>query len=348
MVTDVSYLWETPKIRNMVTYIYHAYIGGDYFVNYADAPPRIKSKTAILERAGRYLGDETLLRFAAYQKALRNSISGTIIHNYTLFRDLITCFDPEKSGGSGVDGGLFKPPVTSWYPGMETVYAREPWTEKGPEGFFFSAKGHHNGVNHNHNDCGNFILYLDAKPVIIDAGVEAYTSKTFGPDRYSLWTMRSIYHNVPTINNAEQEYGLQYKAKDVLYSKEGSVVKFSMDIAGAYPEEAETEYYKREFVFDRELMVTDRYRLKSWKAPLELNLLCYDKPEIETAAGKIGLSGSVGLDYSAAALDTAIDEIRLEDSKICDDWQKDSIFRLRLILRGQDREGVILLRFFRS
>jgi hypothetical protein len=332
----------------MAAYIYHAYIGGDYFVNYADASPRIKWGSAVLERAGRYLGDETLLRFVAYQKALGNGISDTAIHRYSLFRDLITCFDPEKSRESGVNGGLFKPPAASWYPGMETVYAREPWTEKGPEGFFFSAKGHHNRVNHNHNDCGNFILYLDAKPVIIDAGVEAYTSKTFGPDRYSLWTMRSLYHNVPTINNAEQEYGLQYRAKDVFYSKEGSVVKFSLDIAGAYPEEAETEYYKREFVFNKELMVTDRYRLKSWKAPLELNLLCYDKPEIEAAAGKIGLSGSVGLDYGAAALDTAIDEIRLEDPKIRDDWQKDSIFRLRLILRGQDREGIVSLRFFRS
>jgi hypothetical protein len=140
---------------------------------------------------------------------------------------------------------------------------------------------------------------------------------------------------------------MQYKAKDVAYSKEGSVVKFSMDIAGTYPKEAEAEYYKREFIFDKGLIVNDQYRLKAWEAPLELNLLCHDKPEIEAAKGKILLSGSVCLDYDAAGLDTAIDEIQLEDPKIRNDWQKDSIFRLRLILRGQDKEGTVQLKFSR-
>jgi hypothetical protein len=348
MVSDASYLWKAPKIRNMISYIYHAYIGGEYFVNYADAPARIKWKTAILERAGKYTGDETLLRFVAYLKASGNTIPETVIHGiYDLFRNFLTLFDLSKSGKTGVDGALFKPPTESWYPGMETVYAREPWTENGPKGFFFSAKGHHNGVNHNHNDCGNFILYLDAKPVIIDAGVEAYTSKTFGEFRYTLWTMLSPYHNTPTINNVEQKFGMQYKAKDVSYAKEGSGVKFSMDIAGAYPEEAEAEYYKREFIFDKGLVVNDHYRLKTWKAPLELNLLCYDKPEVDASKSRVLLSGAVSLGYDVA-LDTAIDEIKLDDPKIRNDWQTDSIFRLRLILRGQDKEGTVQLRFSRS
>jgi hypothetical protein len=213
-VSDVSYLWKMPKIRNMVSYLYHAYIGGEYFVNYADAAPRIKWGGAVLERAGKHSGDETLLHFVAYLKASGNSTPETVIRNtHGVFRDLLTLFGLKESGETGRDAALFKPPAASWYPGMETVYAREPWTENGPKGFFFSAKGHHNRVNHNHNDCGNFILYLDAKPVIIDAGVETYTSKTFAePERYSLWTMRSIYHNVPTINNVEQKVGMQYKA----------------------------------------------------------------------------------------------------------------------------------------
>src|SRR5665811_67811 len=60
-------------------------------------------------------------------------------------------------------------------------------------GFYFSAKGGSNGEGHNHNDVGSFMLYFNGDPVMIDVGVGTYTSKTFSPQRYDIWTMQSNY-----------------------------------------------------------------------------------------------------------------------------------------------------------
>ncbi len=48
------------------------------------------------------------------------------------------------------------------------------------------------------NDSGSFIVSHDGNPVFIDLVPEAYSVKRFGPDRYSLWTMQSAFHNLPT------------------------------------------------------------------------------------------------------------------------------------------------------
>src|SRR2546430_9673482 len=40
---------------------------------------------------------------------------------------------------------------------------------------FRSAWGGHNAQSHNHNDVGNFIVYGDGRPVLIDLGVETYS-----------------------------------------------------------------------------------------------------------------------------------------------------------------------------
>jgi hypothetical protein len=44
---------------------------------------------------------------------------------------------------------------------------------------------------HNHNDVGNFILYVDGMPAIIDIGAVTYTALTFSKDRYKIWNMQS-------------------------------------------------------------------------------------------------------------------------------------------------------------
>src|SRR5437868_14155296 len=61
------------------------------------------------------------------------------------------------------------------------------------QGLYVAAWGGHNAQSHNHNDVGNFIVYGDGKPVLIDVGVETYSAKTFSPQRYEIWTMQSAY-----------------------------------------------------------------------------------------------------------------------------------------------------------
>ena len=54
-------------------------------------------------------------------------------------------------------------------------------TERSSDGFYVAAQGGHNAESHNHNDVGNFIVFLNGKPVIVDVGVET-VRVSFDPD----------------------------------------------------------------------------------------------------------------------------------------------------------------------
>ena len=70
-----------------------------------------------------------------------------------------------------------------------------------------AAWGSHNDQSHNHNDVGNFVVFADGQPVIVDAGRPTYTAQTFSIRRYEIWAMQSAFHNLPTINGQMQQAG---------------------------------------------------------------------------------------------------------------------------------------------
>jgi hypothetical protein len=106
------------------------------------------------------------------------------------------------------------------------------------DGMYVAVVAANNGRSHSHNDTGNFVVYLDGQPVAIDVGVEQYTAKTFGRDRYSIWTMQSAYHNLPTVGAVMQQNGVEYEATDRKYETNDQHATVSFDIAKAYPKEA--------------------------------------------------------------------------------------------------------------
>jgi hypothetical protein len=156
---------------------------------------------------------------------------------------------------------------TSWLPNLQVLFAREK--EGSTQGLYFSAKGGHNAESHNHNDVGTFILYSNGIPVIVDAGVGNYTSKTFSKDRYSIWSMQSQYHNLPTINGVMQHYGRAFCAKNVVYKNANAELNFQLDFASAYPPEAFVKYWTRSYSFKpgKELFLTDQFELSKIVTP---------------------------------------------------------------------------------
>lgn len=150
-----------------------------------------------------------------------------------------------------------------WYPKTQFCYM------KNKKGWFFAGKGGNNNESHNHNDIGSFILYIDNVPVIIDAGVGTYTAKTFSKDRYTIWSMQSDWHNLPSVNGVSQSFGAQYKAKDarVEYSPSAHSGTFSLDIAGAYHDDAVCKSWTRSFYMsDGGLTISDSYVLSERKS----------------------------------------------------------------------------------
>ena len=351
-VEDVAYLYRQQKIRNMASYIYKVYIANEYYVNYADAPPRVFAPAGLLERAGKSMGDPALSEFARYLLAGKMCKSEFVPDRcFSLFRLLAGVFNVREPGNSSL-----KIPVFAWFPGIQVLTARDH--EDSPGGFFFSAKGGYNNESHNHNDVGTFILYFDGMPVLVDAGVETYTKFTFSEKRYELWTMQSGYHNLPTINGIDQAPGVEYRAGDLAISGGDqlapcsdrknslpSAISFSLDIAGAYPAAAGVMSYRREFGFSpgSHLELKDSYVLGKCSSPLVLNLLCYDKPLLSGTRAELG--GLVSMEFEPDLFISEIEEIVLTDPKIRNDWQKDCLYRLRLIRKDMALTGAFYLRF---
>ena len=143
-----------------------------------------------------------------------------------------------------------------------------------------AAKGGYNAESHNHNDAGTFSLWYKNTPVFIDAGVGTYTRQTFGPERYSIWTMRSKYHNLPTINGVEQNFGKEFKATDLKVN--AGKKQLSMNIATAYPAEAKAQNWTRSYQLnEKALIINDRFTLKNVEKANEIHFMLHSKPEIQ-------------------------------------------------------------------
>ena len=186
---------------------------------------------SLVYRYGYRIGDPKLMDMGISAYHLREEkLQKQPERRVALLRQLPEIFICEELSNKQV-----KPPYLQdvWLDGIQVMAARE--REGHYNGFYLAAKGGHNGECHNHNDVGQFIVYYDGAPVIIDAGVETYTAKTFGSARYEIWTMQSQYHNLPTINGVGQKAGEIYRAKDVVYNATENQAEISMDIAPAYP-----------------------------------------------------------------------------------------------------------------
>jgi hypothetical protein len=198
-----------PLVRNMGQYIYRAYIKDAYFVNMGDAPAKAHPDPELVYAYGQRIGDPVMTGFGSFLAKKRGSYSpgssslGRILPALLVTRDVATAPAAE--------------PLLAdvWLPDLQFMAARSATGSS--NGLYLSAFGGHNAQSHNHNDVGNFIVYADGKPVLVDVGVEVYNAKTFSARRYEIWTMQSAYHNLPTINGVMQKDGAAFRARDVRY-----------------------------------------------------------------------------------------------------------------------------------
>jgi hypothetical protein len=215
------------------------------------------------------------------------------------------------------------------------------------KGLYVAAWGGHNAQSHNHNDVGNFIVYGDGRPVLIDIGVETYSAKTFSLQRYEIWTMQSAYHNLPTINGIMQGAGREFQAKGVSFNETADRVTFSADIASAYPAEAAVQRWQRRVTLDRRAPAAeleDRYELKERKEPARLNLITPLRVDTSRpgeahlrASAEQGGSHYV-LTYDARELHATSEETRLSDERLRRVWG-DHVERIVLTTKGTGRRG---------
>lgn len=336
----------TDKIKAMVTYIYNMYIGNGYYVNFADCNSRTTPNINILYPLALAVNDRAMARYAAFI-AQKHEYTG---HPWKLFnqsgvfpslsRELcflrfLPAFRKEEA----------EEPQTSnhWLKDSEIVTLHSHFNNSND--LFLAAKGGHNNENHNHNDVGNFIVYCNAEPVIIDIGVGTYTGQTFSQSRYELFNCRSAYHNVPIINGYEQQAGMNYKAKNVKYSDNEIQTIFSLDLSEAYPRETGVIKWERTILVNKEdgITITEDYRLSQYIQPAEIILICCGQPSMKGSNEIIIDNGrSQGqLSFDTRQLTARMEKIDYQDTAIQNSWKDKNLYRIHLIVKDKKLKNKI-------
>ncbi len=322
-------VFQEPIIKNMGEYIANSYIGNGWVVNFADASARGGGDAGVIFRYGKAVNSPVMQRFAAY---LNNRRPERVIR---AGRDLFRALEDFRYTPQLQEQQPALPAFKAvWYPETEFCYL------KNDNGFFFAAKGGNNAESHNHNDIGTFSLYIDATPVFIDAGVGTYTRETFSSARYTIWTMQSDYHNLPKINNASQAAGAAYRSRNVTFDEKKPML--SMDISGAYPEQAGVREWRRSYTFNKkgEFVLDDAFTLHNATAPNQVNFMVSEQPDI-SQPGIVQLKAGdkqVKLRYDAAQLAPEIETVPQPDPRLSNVWGK-ALYRITFNARKLAQKG---------
>lgn len=317
-------VFDDESIKNMGEYIYRSYVGNGWVVNFADASAKGGGDAFLIYRYGKAVNSEGMKRFAGLLMP-KVSAPQPSVDFYRLFSSLDIVDELSK-----VTPGIIHEQFT-WYPQTEFCYLSSK------EGLCFAGKGGFNNESHNHNDVGTFNLYLDETPVMIDAGVGTYTRQTFSGERYKIWTMQSNFHNLPMINGVPQSFGSQYKSANATAKKNF----FSVDIAKAYPENAQVEKWIRSYQLKGDkLFINDAFTLKETVAPNQVNFMSWgDIQKISDGKISISVKGVKAiLSYNASVFDYNIETITLDDTRLSNVWGK-QIYRLTFKAKNMVKKG---------
>ena len=259
-------VWDTELIKNIGDYIYKVNISGNRYVNFADCAPKTTPNAGMLIRFGEKTNSPFLVAFGKKQAKYGDTFFSSS-HMYRSLKWLCTPYVTEESCPM---------PLYSELPDLGVMTAREH--DDSERGMFLAAKAGTNDEMHNHNDCGNFMVYYNGNPVIIDAGVGVYTKQTFSPDRYKLWFMQSGYHNLPSFGGVDQGAGKKFFSTAKHLSEQTRSI--SCELKYAYPEEAGIESYVRaSSLKDGVVTVSEDISLTEAKE-IDFHLMLASKPKI--------------------------------------------------------------------
>lgn len=324
-------VFDDPLIRRMGEYKPTVYVHGCRFLNFADSPARLSLSPALLLDWGTRCHSEPMLSAGRFGlDGAPPSVEPTHFHPYRYLRSLTLRPEPKEA---------YRAPRHAYLEGLGIAISRE--STRTDEGLYLAFKGGHNGESHNHTDVGTFTVFADGRPLFVDAGAGSYTKRTFSPERYTIWSMRTDYHNLPTVNNCVQKVGRDATACHYKYEKETG--KLSMELTKAYPEEAGLSCYTREAVLaDGAVTVTDTLAFSS-AGTVDFHLLCVEEPTA-VGTGELTLGGhTVCFDPSLTVTVEPCDHTLPETAGIAGAWDVPTLFRITLHTPSPIKKGTFRL-----
>jgi hypothetical protein len=341
-------IFDRPLVREIGRYIARAYIHDHWYINFADAAAKMSATAALVFGYGRAIEDPVLGGFGAFLAGQQGLGQGAVRGGFgVLGRALATIFLIPEIAAAEPREPLHR---DAWFPGLQVMAARS--VEGSSAGLYLAAQGGHNAESHNHNDVGNFIVYADGEPALIDIGVETYTAKTFSNRRYEIWTMQSAYHNLPTINGIMQKEGRAFEARNVAYEADEKKAIFRLDLNKAYPAEAGIDTWTRTLTLlrCREVVLTEKFTLKEVREPLRLTLVSARNPT-EKEEGRIVLenpaetrtSAPISILYDPKFFKAEIETIAVEDGRLRSSWGP-KIYRILLTAPQTPAKGAYTVR----
>ena len=316
-------LFDNELIRNMGEYIASMNVCGQNFVNFADGSTRIVLDGNLVSRFGRKVGSESLKTFGDFS----DTFEDLLFHYGHPYRTLRSIHTPSVEGEVPMPSAR----VAYYLENLKVTTFRE--CEIPSIGMFLGIKGGHNKESHNHNDVGNFVVYKNGKPVIIDVGVGTYTRDTFGPNRYNIWTMQSLYHNLAAFDGVGEMQGQIYASRDEEYSAENK--SYSLEISGAYPKSAGVVGYRRSAKLDAGLVtVTDKVELDT-EREMDFLLMTHVKPEITD--GGIALAEGCTLLYDSR-LTPEIEVVDPVGMDALAKWGSEVLYRMHFRIKAKEGE----------
>ena len=308
-----------PLMIKMGEFFPKAYICEGRLLNFSDAASNLSVGSTWGHDWGVLSGSDLMQNFWEFAYKPTSNQFATVEFNmpYRYFRMM---------GAPDLLYRNFKASKQDFFPSLDLSICRD--SEDPQKGLYLSLKGHHNSASHNHLDVGNFVIFCEGNPIFIDAGVGTYTARTFNSERYTIWSMRSEYHNLPTINGIDQRPGRTYASRNAVFEEESG--KLTLDLTAAYPAEAAiAEYIRSAVIEDGKAIVCDE--LTSAKdGSVTFNLLCNVKPE-NIEKGSFTIHGKkVNFDESLTLDIDSPDCTWVETQTIPASWNCEQLYRIKL------------------
>lgn len=265
LLTDdsFSYLYEEEIIKNMLCYIQNINVHDNEYINIGDCDQILDNSDLKPYFFGNLVKAQELCSFIANNWSKNTEANKLLINSKYAF-DRILCYSCIDKAKNNVNTVKLKDSFIHYNSTNLFIYNTSPYV--------LAVNGSNNGVSHNHNDSGSFILYKNNKAIFIDVGVETYNSKTFSCERYSIWTMQDKFHNLTVFKDLPQKTGEKYGVRINYY--DSSSICLSM--LSAYCEEFNDKYYDRNIKISKELItISDRTNIN---VPHEFILMCKSKP----------------------------------------------------------------------